>query len=412
MFSAEIPFVSLHESPTGVLRKFAVKTMPDFDLLDHIEAEQNRQPGHVFEMLDSRRQQQTLALELRNQVYAALRSGRPGTILSPRGAQKRQGVVDAAIAMEKQMGGGDPDLLGALYSMKDRHYDELGPREKAKAILDRLLSENGGTLRAGSNEDLNDQDLVELVAAVERYPRLKSIVEEMVRTRMLMRHELERDKKFPSLLSHAAFCQRIDADPEAEGVMLFADISNFKALNDKLGLAFVDEVVLREICNHLAAVCAQKGKGRILLCRQGGDEFMMSIRGFTNEQQAAKFFAQEFRKAVKGVTAKTVQGAFHLLDTAISTKAKPGLQKDNAVKAILASIHALECKIGVDLRHPHMRAEEAEALANSRMTATKAFKDLGFPTVLGSDSGVVINALTGASLPADSREKLALGQRA
>ncbi|MBI2635792.1 diguanylate cyclase [Candidatus Peregrinibacteria bacterium] len=363
---------------------------------------------NVLSALNNHQLLQTFALEFRNQVASALRHGKATHTIRPRGAQNRGGVVEMAIALEQIADGGDAAVLGALYTIKanlTRNELTLTPRERAARMLGRL--KKGGREREA--DELDDALVTELLAGVENQPELLEIVSRMVQTREAMLEKLQQDKKFPTLLSHAAFHQRLDLEPDRIGVIVFADVSGFKAINDQYGQGFVDETVLRPIAEALPVRLPVRSGTRVSICRQGGDEFVVFFEDIEDQFAVAQVFAREFKRAVQNISRKLLMSFEHLLSDQVRGQLRNG---DTEWQAIVAELHALECKIGVAMRNAGMKAASAESAANSRMIETKPYKNIvGFPTVTSSAPSIVRNAITGKAYRRDPSLKLAEGER-
>ncbi len=373
-------------------------TLSDIQLFDPAPTERRRlsqEHRDALSLLNAKQRIQTLALELRNDVAVALRLGKCGNAIQLRAGQNRARVVRTAIALEKQAGA-DGEVIAALYVHHERMRKGLiSPQEKAQKIIQRL--QEGQPPRV-NNDDLTEQEARALLEAAANYPEILDIVECMLEQRKLYKRMLQQDTKFPLLLSYSSFLQRLDLEPKMAGVFLFADISNFKSVNDEWGQAFVDAVVLRTLAEKLPPELRRMSPKRVLICRQGGDEFMVFFEGVKKQWEAARLFAYTFKKALAGVSEDLVQEHWRLLNAGIRTRSREEMnaRDQQAVKkGIQERIRNFECKIGVDFRASGMSAKEAESNADSYMIRTKAYKELGFPTAMQAFPDVIRNALTG-----------------
>jgi hypothetical protein len=238
-------------------------TLSDIQLFDPAPTERrrvNEEQRDALALLNAEQRIQTLALELRNDVAVALRLGKCGTAIQLRAGQNRERVVRTAIALEQQAGA-DGEIIAALYIHHERIRRALiSPQEKAQKIIQRL--QEGHPPRV-NNDDLSEQEARVLLEAAADYPVILEIVECMLEQRKLYKQLLRQDTKFPSLLSYSSFLQRLDLELKMAGVFLFADISNFKSVNDEWGQAFVDAVVLRTLAEKLPPVLRRKSRKRV-----------------------------------------------------------------------------------------------------------------------------------------------------
>ena len=341
---------------------------------------------------------QTLALQLRNEVARALAAGKDAHLIAPRSAQNRSGVVNKAIEIELAAGG-TALVLKALYKIKQRFADVVAPDPKTKAekIVQRL--QIGGKPRK-DDHDLQQADVAALREAVAGNVALEHIVELMIQNRDVLQAKLEQDKKFPSLLSNAAFNKKLDAEPSMTGILIFADISDFWTVNDSLGQSFVDETLLRPLSEVLAGKLPGAARCRTLLCRQGGDEFMVFFEGMTDEKQAARLFAEVFVQTMSSIPYELLEEWYILLNEdrriEIEKTAEPKKGKAAKLRQILATYADLKCKIGLQKRAVSMPGVHLEALAGNQMKRTQDYKALGFPTSSSTTlKDFIWDALTG-----------------
>ncbi|PTX56364.1 diguanylate cyclase (GGDEF)-like protein [Litoreibacter ponti] len=88
------------------------------------------------------------------------------------------------------------------------------------------------------------------------------------------------------------FFKVMDRNPDAYGVSLMVDIDNFKAVNDKHGHLAGDEVI-KTVSDVLRKEC----RSRDIVCRFGGEEFIVFLHQASAEQGAE--VAERIRKAVE-----------------------------------------------------------------------------------------------------------------
>ncbi|WP_432496899.1 diguanylate cyclase domain-containing protein [Kineococcus gypseus] len=200
------------------------------------------------------------------EVFATIR--RDGTIsyVSPSGPQ--------------EWGVPAEDLLGRPFAQL------VHPEDRAEA-LDRfercLAGGEGGVrvelrLRARDGEErwfsaaLRDQTGNDAIGAVVVH--LHDVTERHHR-QALLQHEAEHDA-LTGLLNRAAFTARLEAAlrdaPGPEVGVVFCDLDGFKAVNDGLGHAAGDELLIA-VAQRLQA-CAGEGG---VVARQGGDEFTVLV---------------------------------------------------------------------------------------------------------------------------------------
>jgi len=187
-------------------------------------------------------------------------------------------------------------------SLSGRSFDDLAQAEDRRrvreAVLDvtrgrqqsaqvelRLAPPATGTaqlrLRAvpgGAVANLNDvTDSVELRQRLER---------------------LARYDQMTGLVNRAHLLEVIDAwlaEPDADVVVLYADLDGFKAVNDRFGHGAGDRV-LTEVASRFDALAGAVDARRVLVGRVGGDEFIIGMEGIGAQQAGSA--AQQVVEAI------------------------------------------------------------------------------------------------------------------
>ncbi|MDD4075662.1 MAG: diguanylate cyclase, partial [Eubacteriales bacterium] len=113
--------------------------------------------------------------------------------------------------------------------------------------------------------------------------------------------EIERAETDPltGVLNRAAFAQKVDAllscEPGAQHALLMMDMDGFKLLNDTFGHAAGDQALI-----DVAAVMRSLIRDGDLICRLGGDEFLVCLRGIPYDAvigKKARQMCEQVRKA-------------------------------------------------------------------------------------------------------------------
>ncbi len=89
-----------------------------------------------------------------------------------------------------------------------------------------------------------------------------------------------------AMLGHLGRCLRVAADG-SETAVLFCDVDNFKLVNDRFGRPAGDEFL-----TELAARLRLAVRGIDLVGRNGGDQFLVVVRGLGNADEARGFAAR------------------------------------------------------------------------------------------------------------------------
>lgn len=99
------------------------------------------------------------------------------------------------------------------------------------------------------------------------------------------------------------FFQRLEKNPAAYGVSLMVDIDHFKAVNDTHG-HFAGDAVIKHVSNILQAQVREND----IVCRFGGEEFVIFLRSATREQ--GENIAERMRQSIQDTPANA--GAFEV----------------------------------------------------------------------------------------------------
>jgi diguanylate cyclase (GGDEF)-like protein len=103
--------------------------------------------------------------------------------------------------------------------------------------------------------------------------------------------------------------QRLAGDASPRFAVLFLDLDDFKAVNDRFGHA-VGDAVLRELAGRWRR-CVRDGD---LVCRFGGDEFVVLIRDARTSQDAAPLVS---RLRAATTASVVIDGIEHRVDLTI-----------------------------------------------------------------------------------------------
>lgn len=247
-----------------------------------------------------------------------------------------------------------------------------------KIITDRVLHE-GGSFRE-SDIDLTDDEVGEIRRMLIESQRDDVIVlfDVMLAQREKMKTALERDSKFPEIHNSAAFATKVRECKAEEGVFVFADIADFKQMNDeRYGYDFVDNVILKTVCQSLAE---EFDDG--LVSRFGGDEFMVYVPEATDQASVARRIARAVYAGLSSVGPETVEEHFASIPDQCATE-HWGSPSRSAYHAILMHMKKLHMKIGCTSFQRGNRYEETKVHAESRMKAAALKKkDMRFPTIV------------------------------
>ncbi|NAZ87318.1 diguanylate cyclase domain-containing protein, partial [Kineococcus indalonis] len=201
------------------------------------------------------------------EVFATVR--RDGTVSYVSPSASEDWRVPAALLVERPF----PELL---------HPQD---RAEALACFERCLATGGeGTVRVELRVRARDGGHRWLSAALRDQTGNSAVgavvvhlhdVTERRRQQARLQHEAEHDA-LTGLLNRAAFTARLDAAlrdaPAAEVGVVFCDLDGFKAVNDGLGHAAGDELLVA-VAQRLLA-CARDGE---VVARLGGDEFTVLV---------------------------------------------------------------------------------------------------------------------------------------
>lgn len=148
-----------------------------------------------------------------------------------------------------------------------------------------------------------------------------------------LRRLLERDR-LTDLASRDHFFDRLAADPQASGVVLVVDIDHFKRVNDTYGHLPGDAVI-----RQVAAVLRARSAPRDVVCRYGGEEFVLFLDGRGRDEAA------RFAETIRAEIAETIiedEGAQISVTVSIGGSPKEGMRSIEAAirEADTALYHA------------------------------------------------------------------------
>ncbi|RYH08129.1 GGDEF domain-containing protein [Tropicimonas sp. IMCC6043] len=101
---------------------------------------------------------------------------------------------------------------------------------------------------------------------------------------------LERDR-LTDVATREYFYRRMAETPGAHGVLLMIDIDHFKAINDGFGHVTGDRVI-----HHVAQILRRNCRPEDIVCRFGGEEFVVFLRGVGAESGFAA--AERLRRVI------------------------------------------------------------------------------------------------------------------
>lgn len=164
-------------------------------------------------------------------------------------------------------------MLG-LYVVQDRNYRKV-------TKLNKTLQENEEKLIAANNK-------AEL-AIHQKDEYLEKLLEE--RHAKEGYYRLSRNEQMTGLLHKVAFLEDTAAylqnyTKESGLSLIFLDIDKFKAVNDTLGHLIGDQVIIK-----IADIISSSMRQKDLVCRYGGDEFVILMKDITKENLISKLEA-------------------------------------------------------------------------------------------------------------------------
>ena len=203
--------------------------------------------------------------------------------LGAEGAAVIEMPADAAPTMPHQAGGGGEAVLGVAASLLDARWP--GPAQIAAADGRQVLVASCQT-RFGERAGLalwrtagtRAWDGEERLLAASAANLIRFVLEhEAIQREMALQ---ARTDPLTGLLNRRAFleeivrhAERLDRE-ELPGTLMFADLDNFKAVNDRLGHEMGDQVL-----QYTAALLRKVVRPSDLVARLGGDEFAVWLNG-------------------------------------------------------------------------------------------------------------------------------------
>ena len=86
---------------------------------------------------------------------------------------------------------------------------------------------------------------------------------------------------------------------KSQFILIYADLDNFKAFNDKHGVSAGDEVIMLT-ANIMREAIAKNGKKGDFLGHEGGDDFLL-LTALERAQKIADYIIEEFDRRIKGL---------------------------------------------------------------------------------------------------------------
>jgi diguanylate cyclase (GGDEF)-like protein len=223
----------------------------------------------------------------------ALRTGQPAA--TPLPESDRWGTLVSGYAPIRDSTGTCVGILGVDMTA-DVYYERLAPVRRA--ALAGIVPAVIATLVAGG------------VTFIVRRGALAA--EEQLRG-CALRDALTGLQNRPAFLAHIEQCiARAQRDPAAHFALLFLDFDRFKLINDSLGHAAGDELLVA-VAERLRAVAARHHLGECYLARLGGDEFVILAAGLADAAAAA-----QFAEGLQLVLSRPYRVAGHNLSTSVS----------------------------------------------------------------------------------------------
>lgn len=278
-------------------------------------------------------------------------------------------------------------LMDRAQSMRIPKPDEESI-DRVDVITKRVLSGNGEF--RSMDFDLSEDDIDRIRAALEEANRsdLLGVFNVLIGQRNKMITALERDMKFPALYNSVCFRQKVENLPHRIGVFVFADIADFKSMNDEyFGYDFVDTVVLQTVCSAIAREFP-------LSSRFGGDEFLVFEQGQPDQAVIAAKFAQVIDAALRSITVESVRSRMNLIPEQCRSK---HWQQEDCLEAVVARLQNAHMKIGTSFSGtPAGRSyDELKIAAEDELKrAAKAKNRLRYPASC-ERSAQPFSALTG-----------------
>ncbi len=140
--------------------------------------------------------------------------------------------------------------------------------------------------------------------------------------------------------------------------LLFADVDDFKRVNDTLGHDAGDEVLL-QCANRIRNAVDRHGGDRAMLARFGGDEFVVMLEGVELRQTAAQLGAALVRALAEPIA---VEGRQLFLGTSVGITLYPDDARDAAVLMKNSDIAMYQAKIAGKNCHRFYNATMNQAM--------------------------------------------------
>ncbi|MFZ5661975.1 MAG: putative bifunctional diguanylate cyclase/phosphodiesterase [Pseudomonadota bacterium] len=140
--------------------------------------------------------------------------------------------------------------------------------------------------------------------------------------------------------------------------LLFADVDDFKRVNDTLGHDAGDEVLL-QCANRIRNAVDRHGGDRAMLARFGGDEFVVMLEGVELRQTAAQLGAALVRALAEPIA---VEGRQLFLGTSVGITLYPDDARDAAVLMKNGDIAMYQAKIAGKNCHRFYNATMNQAM--------------------------------------------------
>lgn len=146
------------------------------------------------------------------------------------------------------------------------------------------------------------------------------------------------------------------------------DVDGFKKINDTLGHSAGDQVII-----HVANKMKKIGDARVLLCRTGGDEFVVAFPGLTNDDDIGKLFDGVFNSVC---TNYVIQGRSLAVKVSggVTCMGKEDFNLDEALKQ--ADFALYETKTETKAGTPRQWQMFSPSMAEARQKSEEAREDL------------------------------------
>ena len=183
-------------------------------------------------------------------------------------------------------------------------------------------------------------------------------VRDNIRLSAKLQHLVNRDR-LTNVATRDYFFRRMASKPGSDGIMLMVDIDHFKQVNDTYGHVAGDAVI-----RHVAQILVAQTRRDDIVCRFGGEEFMIFLR----DQDIGEGFAVAERMRTEIATAMALSGEVQIRVTVSIGGAMKPPDADIAVVINVADAALYRAKRGG--RNQTQFADDADLSSPSQLRAS------------------------------------------